>query len=320
MKKIFVNLKRFEVPRRLGGICSFDNPKKWIEWVLENIVKHGLGKLPNIRVICLLPEALIISAIEKLASYPTDEVRNLQVGCQGVFREDITPGGNFGAFTTNLPATAAKNLGCTWTIIGHSEERKDKLGIIERYDPSCCHNERSQAKARQIVSGIINEEVLCALKAGLNVLLCVGETEEERGYGPFAEQKPRIAAVLRSQLEMGLQGIEGAIGPQEIVIGYEPVWAIGPGKTPPGKEYISFVSATIKSIVKEKFNFEPAVVYGGGLKEENAKMIAEIDTIDGGLVALTRFTGDIAFEPEGLKNIIAKYATKKGAVPLCKKS
>ncbi|MBE3571766.1 MAG: triosephosphate isomerase [Moorella humiferrea] len=307
MKEIFVNLKRFEVPKSRGGICPLDNPKKWIEWVIDESIKYGLGKLQDIRVTFLLPEALIISAVERLNSYPPKDRENLFIGCQGVFREDITPGGNFGAFTTNLPATAARNLGCTWTIIGHSEERKDKLGIIERYDPSYHNNKMSKARAIQVINGIINDEVLCALKAGLKVLLCVGETAEERGDGTFDEQKPRIAAVLRSQLEIGLQGIEDEIGTQNIVIGYEPVWAIGPGKTPPGREYISFVSATIKSIVKEKFNFVPAVVYGGGLKEENAKMIAEIETIDGGLVALTRFTGDIAFEPEGLKNIIAKY-------------
>ena len=52
---------------------------------------------------------------------------------------------------------------------------------------------------------------------------------------------------------------------------------------------------------------ELPVVYGGGLKEENAKMIAGIETIDGGLVALTKFTGDIAFEPAGLKTIIETY-------------
>lgn len=307
MKEIFVNLKRFEVPRNLGGICPLDNPKKWIEWVMEESVRYGLGKLPDIRVTYLLPEALIISALEKLASYPAGEVRNLKVGCQGVFRENITPGGNFGAFTTNLPAAAARNLGCTWTIIGHSEERRDKMGIIEHYEPSFNDSVIARTKATQALNSIINEEVICALKAGLNVLLCVGETAAERGDESFAEQKPRIEAVLRWQLEIGLQGVEGKTGTQNIVIGYEPVWAIGPGKTPPGKDYISFVSTYIKAVVKEKFNFEPLVVYGGGLKEENAAMIAGIETIDGGLVALTKFTGDIGFEPEGLKNIIAKY-------------
>ena len=59
--------------------------------------------------------------------------------------------------------------------------------------------------------------------------------------------------------------------------------------------------------MEEEFGFEPGVVYGGGLKEENAGMIAHIETIDGGLVALTRFTDQIGFYPEELKKIIEEY-------------
>jgi len=155
VKEIFVNLKRFEVPRSLGGVCPVDNPKEWIERVMAESVRYGLGKLPDIRVTYLLPEALIISALAKLATYPADEVQNLQIGCQGVSRENITPGGNFGAFTTNLPAAAAKNLGCTGAIIGHSEERKDKLGIIERYDPAYNDSEATRTKAMQALNSLI---------------------------------------------------------------------------------------------------------------------------------------------------------------------
>ena len=107
MREIFVNLKRFDVPKSLGGICPFDNPKDWIEWVVDESVKYGLGKLEDIRLTYLLPEALLIPAIEKLASYPVEETSNLNIGCQGIFRENVVPGGNFGAFTTNLPAAAA---------------------------------------------------------------------------------------------------------------------------------------------------------------------------------------------------------------------
>ena len=78
------------------------------------------------------------------------------------------------------------------------------------------------------------------------------------------------------------------------------------GKTPPGADYIGFVSSYVKQVVKEEYGFDPIVVYGGGLKEENAAMISSIDTIGGGLVALTRFTGDIGFVVEDLK-IIQKY-------------
>lgn len=55
-------------------------------------------------------------------------------GCAGVFREDVEPGGNFGAFTTNKPAAALKAIGCSWVVVGHSEERKDKLSFLKMYD------------------------------------------------------------------------------------------------------------------------------------------------------------------------------------------
>lgn len=307
MKRIFVNLKRFDVPKAFGGICTMDDPKAWIQWVIAESVQYGLGKTDGVDVVFLLPESLIISARERLADYPQRETQGIHIGCQGVFREDVRPGGNFGAFTTNRPAAAVKAIGCTWVIIGHSEERKDKLGIIERFEPACWRNESLQAIAIKTVNSIINEEVRCALEAGLNVLLCIGETAEERGEGGLEEQKPRIQKVLKTQLEQSLKDISAQEFQGRITIGYEPVWAIGPGKVPPGAEYIGFVSAYIRSVTKELFGFALPVVYGGGLKEENAAVIAGIDTVDGGLVALTKFTGDIAFEPKGLKAIIDKY-------------
>jgi triosephosphate isomerase len=307
MKQIFINLKRFDVAKRLGGICSIDNPVEWIEWVIDESVSLSIGKLDGFKVVYLLPESLIPAANARLSAYNEGEVKTIGIGCQGVFRENVKKGGNFGAFTTNLPAAAAANLGCEWSIIGHSEERKDKLGIISAYDPLSKKNEENMKRAKDAVDSIINNEVICALESEINVLLCVGETLEEKGEGSFDEQKPRIEKVLRSQLNAGLKGIDEWIGKRMITIGYEPIWAIGPGKIPPGEEYIGFVSAYIKSVLKQMYGVDFPVVYGGGLKEENAGMISGIDTIDGGLVALTRFSGDIAFEPDGLRRIINKY-------------
>jgi len=309
MRLIFVNLKRFEVPRELGGICPMDGPAEWIEYVIEKSVALGLGTLDSsgLWLIYLLPEALILPAVHKLMSYPEGERRTIEVGSQTVFRQDIRPDGNFGAFTANLPPTAVTNMGCTWSMIGHSEERKDKLGLLEAFEPAVKHDPDLQFRAQETVDKIINEEVKGALEVGLDVLLCIGETADERGVGDFSEQKPRIETVLRRQLSLGLRDAESRLSGRRIVIGYEPVWAIGPGKTPPGQEYISYVSRYIKTAVQEEFGFEPGVVYGGGLKEENAAMIAHIETIDGGLVALTRFTGQIGFYPEELKKIIEKY-------------
>jgi triosephosphate isomerase len=307
MRLIFVNLKRFEVPRDLGGICPMDDPGDWIEYVIEKSIDMELGTLEGLRLIYLLPEALILPAMRKLGSYPESERRTIEIGSQSVFREDISPGGNFGAFTTNLPPAAARNMGCTWSIIGHSEERKDKLGLLETFEPSVKDDPDLGLRAQETVDKIINQQVQGALDASLDVLLCIGETGDERGEGDFSEQKPRIEMVLKRQLSLGLRDAQSRLSGRKIVIGYEPIWAIGPGKTPPGQEYIGYVSRYIKTTVEEEFGFEPGVVYGGGLKEENAGMIAHIETIDGGLVALTRFTGQIGFYPEELKKIIEKY-------------
>lgn len=310
MKEIFVNLKRFEVSRKLGGICHLDDPVQWIKSVVEECIGLGMGNLPGVKVTLLLPEALILIFLNQLRDYSSKETATLGIGCQGVFREDIVPGGNFGAFTTNRPAAAMKNLGCQWSIIGHSEERKDKLEIIAAYDTAVLKDEGRSNQAKKAVDKIINAEVACALRAGLDVLLCVGETAAEKGDSSFEEQKPRIEAVLRSQLELNLEGVAGFLNDREVVIGYEPIWAIGPGKTPPSVDYIGFVASFIKKTVSELYGFVPVVVYGGGLKEENVALIGGITDIDGGLVALTRFTGEIGFEPSGLKRIIDHFSSQ----------
>jgi len=307
MNEIFINLKRFDIPKQYGGICPKDNPQKWIEDIMEDTVELGLGKLGNVNLTYILPEGLILPALAKLAEFSAEETKMINIGSQGVFREDVTPGRNFGAFSTNFPAAAAKNFGCIWTMNGHSEERKDKFTILAAFEPAVNSDPALMKKANDTVSVLLNQENIAALKRGMNVLFCVGETAEEKGEGSFEEQKTRIEAVLKDQLKIGLKGVKELLDGKKILIGYEPRWAIGPGKTPPGGEYIEFVSAYIKKCVKELFGFNIDVVYGGGLKEENAKMIAGVETIDGGLVALTKFTADIAFEPEGLKKIIEAY-------------
>lgn len=312
MAEIFVNLKRFDVPRALGGICPLENPEQWIRWVVKETIAHGLGRLNGVELVYLLPEGLLIPAKDELESHPRTETRNIAVGCQGVFRENIAAGGNFGAFTTNLPAAAAVNLGAGWAIIGHSEERKDKLGILAAYDAEIERSGQALRKAAETVNRLINQEVLCAFESGLNVLLCIGETAEEIGEGSFEEQQPRIQTALGSQVEIGLNGVASYLDKQKLAIGYEPIWAIGPGKTPPGAEYIGFVSGYIKQSSEAAHGFVPPVVYGGGLKEANAEEIGSVATIDGGLVALTKFTEPIGFDPNDLRIIVEKYMERKG--------
>lgn len=307
MKKIFINLKRFDVPRDKGGVCPKENPEDWIEEVMKQTVDLGIGLYKNMDIVYFVPEALIVPAQKALSRYSERKKGRVEIGCQGVFRDNIEPDKNFGAFTTNMPAASAYQMGCRWSIIGHSEERRDKQEVIGAFEPDWNKSESLRAKCSKAVDGLINLEVMSALNQGMDVLLCIGETAEERGNGDFAEQQKRVKDVLTRQLERGLTGADTLVCNRKVVIGYEPIWAIGPGKTPPDGKYIAFVSSLIKECVKQLYHIEISVVYGGGLKEENAAMISGVETIDGGLVALTRFNGEIGFYVEDLKNIIEKY-------------
>lgn len=272
MKYIFLNLKRFDVPVSLGGV----NRNSILDWAPQIIVGiNKIDKYEETEFAAFFPEAYLMKAIETVKQCGSP----MQIGCQGVFKTDVETGKNFGAFTTNRPAKAMKALGTEYTIIGHCEERKDKLEIMS--EAGCAD--------RSAVNRILNQEIKCALNAGLKVLYCIGET---------AEEQADKFTILREQLSVGLEGVDHS----SVVIAYEPVWAIGPGKTPPNETYIS----EIAQFVKQECDNIP-VVYGGGLKTENAKMLAGIPEIDGGLIALTRFSGEIGFYADEFLDIVNLY-------------
>lgn len=280
MKHIFLNLKRFDIPKEFGGVNAIAPIEQWGSYIVEH-TQEQLKKYEGdeVEFAMYFPEAHLLPAVSALC-----ENSPVKVGCQGVYRDDTAVGGNFGAFTTNRTANAVKAMGCVTTIIGHCEERRDKAGILAE----------AGVQDSAAVNRILNQEVRRAAEAGLNVLYCIGET---------AEESPRRDEVLREQLSVGLDGVDTAGG--KVVIAYEPVWAIGPGKTPPGKEFIQEVAQVIKGITGGL-----PVVYGGGLKTDNAAMLASIPEMDGGLIALTRFTGEIGFYPEEYIDIIHTYFGK----------
>lgn len=275
MKYILLNLKRFDIPVKYGGVNRLASIEAWAKNIVEN-TQQGLARYDSAEVefIQFFPEAHLMSA--KVALSQNSPVR---LGCQGVYREDTAIDGNFGAFTSNRPAAAAKALGCEAALIGHCEERNDIGGILAE----------AGADNAQAVNRLLNKEIKAAQNRGLKVVYCIGEKSEEQ---------ESWRQVLGMQLDIGLNGVNK----DNVVIAYEPVWSIGPGKTPADQAYIE----KIAGFVKEHTGGMP-VVYGGGLKSENAEMLASISDIDGGLIALTRFSGDIGFYPEEYLEIIGKY-------------
>ena len=116
--------------------------------------------------------------------------------------------------------------------------------------------------------------------------------------GEREEEVDSWEEVLTAQLTGGLEGADLS----RVHVAYEPVWSIGPGKTPADAPYIQKVARLIKATLPGV-----DVVYGGGLKADNARMLAGIPEIDGGLIALTRFTGEIGFYPEEYAEIVKLY-------------
>lgn len=278
MKHIFLNLKRFDIPPELGGVNRIAPIGEWGSYIVKNTQAALAGYSPDeVEFVQYFPEAHLLNALAA-----RDEHSNVQVGCQGVYRMNTAVGGNFGAFTSNRPASAMQAMGVNNCIIGHCEERNDKAGILAA----------AGVNDSKAVNRLLNDEVKLAVQGGMNVLYCIGEKDTELD---------RWDEVLQEQLEIGLDGVDKS----RVVIAYEPIWSIGPGKTPAGKEYITKVAQFVKKITGGM-----DVVYGGGLKTDNAEMLASIKEIDGGLIALTRFTGEIGFYPDEYIEIIKKYLDK----------
>ncbi len=281
MKHIFLNLKRFDVPVEMGGVNRLAPMADWGKTIVTG-TQDGLAKYDpaEVEFAMYLPEAHVLNAV---GAKNADSA--LKIGTQSVYRMDTAVGGNFGAFTTNRSASAVSAMGCESVLIGHCEERNDKMGVLEEAGIT-------GEAAAAAVNRLLNAEIKCALARGLSVAYCIGEKSEELDVWE---------TVLGNQLSIGLDGVDTS----KITIAYEPIWSIGPGKTPAGKDYIT----KIAKFVKEKTNGMD-VVYGGGLKQDNAEMLASIEEIDGGLIALTRFAGEIGFYPEEYLDIIRLYLGK----------
>ena len=162
-----------------------------------------------------------------------------------------------GAFTGDISGAMLKDVGCRYVILGHSERRH----VFGESDE------------------LVGKKVIAALAAGLDPILCVGELIEEREAGKTME-------VVERQVRAGLAGV-GADGIGRITIAYEPVWAIGTGKTATPAQ-AQEVHAAIRALLATMYNETAAaamrIQYGGSVKPQNAKELFSQTDIDGGLI------------------------------------
>jgi triosephosphate isomerase len=160
-----------------------------------------------------------------------------------------------GAHTGEISAAMLADGGASYVILGHSE-RRHGLGETD---------------------ALVRAKVAAALGAGLVAIVCIGETEGQRDAGQTLE-------VLSTQLDGSLPaaGLTGA----NTVVAYEPVWAIGTGRTPTGEE-IAAVHSHIRTSLQQRLGSAAnriRLLYGGSMKPENAASILAIDDVDGGLI------------------------------------
>jgi triosephosphate isomerase len=176
---------------------------------------------------------------------------NIRLGAQNVAAEEQ------GAHTGEVSVLQLKDLGVETVILGHSERRH-----VYKEDDA-----------------LINKKVKLALRHGFEVILCVGELLEEREAG-------KAEAVCEAQTVKGLEGVAAAdLG--RVVIAYEPVWAIGTGKTATPED-ADAIHAWIRKVIGKLYGREAAekiiIQYGGSVKSENAVQLMAKDNIDGALV------------------------------------
>lgn len=273
MKNIIVNLKRFDISKEKGGVYDGYDSASYARNILEDAL-DSIKKYSDIEFTFFFQESHLLNAC-KLAK----GVNNCQIGCQSVHEFDVEKGGNFGAFTSLRTAKAMKQLGCNSVLVGHCEERKYLNYLYGLVD----------VNNQIVINEILNRKMKQAQSQGMQIVYCIGEEYD---------QLDNWDKVLTQQLEIGLKNIN----PKEVIIGYEPLWSIGPGKTPASKEYIEKVVKLIKS-----FNSNLRVIYGGGVKQDNAEMLASIKELDGGLIGLTNFKDNIGFHAKEFVEIVDIY-------------
>ena len=167
---------------------------------------------------------------------------SIEVGAQNCHESE-----NYGAFTGQINSNMLKNVGAKYIILGHSENRQN--GEDDK---------------------LINLKIKSAIKAGLKIIFCIGETLREK-------KSKKTNQILSRQITNGLKSIKNK---SNIIIAYEPIWSIGTGLIPNTKDLINSIS-----FIKSKFTQKsPKIMYGGSVNSNNISQLKNISIIDGFLI------------------------------------
>ncbi len=223
------------------------NPTLAVAQSLTRTLAQNLTKTPlNQCRLAIAPMAIHLVTINGILN-PSNEIQ--------LVAQDIATARNTGAFTGDVSADLIKETGATWIIIGHSERRT-------------IHKENED---------IMGLKLRAALDAGLGVIWCVGETLAEREAG-------QAVHVVTSQIQAHAD-ILTKIDPSKLIVAYEPVWAIGTGRTA-SPEDAQQMHASIRQLLTEIRAplIQTSLLYGGSVKSDNAYLLAKCPDIDGALV------------------------------------
>lgn len=223
-------------------------------WKMNNTVDEAVNLIRDIKKGEKNSDVEVVVCVPFTALWQVKkeiEGTSIKLGAQNMHWEDR------GAFTGEISPLMLKEIGIDYVIIGHSERRQ-------------YFNETDET---------VNKKVKAALKYDIKPIICVGETLEEREKGMEKD-------VVKRQVEAALEDIDKK-NIEDIVIAYEPIWAIGTGKTASNKDandMISFIRQTVSDKYGENISQSMRIQYGGSVKPNNIKELMTESDIDGALV------------------------------------
>lgn len=235
-------------------------------WKMNNTASEGVSLVNAIKPLVKQANCdvvVCVPAIDIPAVAEALKGSNVQLGAQNVHFAQK------GAFTGEISADMLKEYGVKYVIIGHSE-RRQYFGETDE---------------------TVNKRTLAALDAGLIPIVCIGESLEERESG-------KTEKVLDKQIVEGMKGIDDI---SRIVIAYEPVWAIGTGKTATAEqanETIGYIRKKVAETFCPKCAEKVRIQYGGSMNAGNCKQLMVMPEIDGGLI------GGASLKPNDFAQIV----------------